>query len=549
MNSKDIRKAWHDFWESQGHKESKPSSLVPDSSDKTVLFNTAWMQPLVPYLMGKPHPMWKRVYNIQKCVRTWDIEDVWDERHLTCFEMMWNWSLWDYFKKEAIEWSYDFLTKYLKIPHDKLWVTVFEWNATIPMDQEAINFWLSKWISPDRIRKLSAKDNFWWPAWEVGPCGPCTEIYYDRWDAYGPADWDLGENDRYTEIWNNVFMEFYKDQTGNYTKLAQQNVDTWMGFERIAMALQDKETIYETDIFESIIRVIEKHTHVTYPALLKKEEKFSTEEKSLTIRFRIIADHIRSSSFILWDWVIPSNEWRGYVLRRIIRRLYLSYAMLMGGENQFDKAFNSFEGFFDDIQQSIIDGLGNSRIELVQNKKTIKEQFMKEIESFQRTIHKWFSYFNESISDKNWQKVITGNDAFKLYDTYWFPIELTLEIAQQKGISVDKEWFANEMETAKEKSRQWTKDAFKRWIDWSKYLDWIPETVFVGYNTTLFENAKLLKEFEVEWKNILIFDKTPFYATGWWQTFDTWSITLDDWRSFTVIDVQKYAGVFLHFVE
>lgn len=554
LTSEQIRDLWKSFWESpeQNHKEVKPASVVPDSADKTVLFTTAWMQQLVPYLVGKPHPLGKRVYNIQKCVRTWDIEDVWDERHLTFFEMMWNWSLWDYFKKEAINWSYNFLTKYLKIEHDRIWATVFQWEGNIPVDEESISYWKWHGIIDAHIRRLSSKDNFWWPAWEVGPCGPCSEMYVDRWPDWGPEDWNIWDNDRYIEVWNDVFMEFYKDENWSYTKLAQQNVDTGMWLERITMVLQWKETVFETDLFEWILKTVEKYTNHQYAPYLKKDKEFNDEERQITKRFRVIADHIRSSVFMIWDWIIPSNEWRWYVLRRIIRRMAYNLDLLNKGVN--------FESFATEIINWIEVKYWKYRKEISINKSSIISTLVKEVEQFRKTIENWIKEFDKIVSeikksDTPNRNYLTWTEAFKLYDTYGLPIDVIEEIAFQKWFTekglhpVPRKDFEIAMEQAREKSREGTKDMFKRWIDWAKYLEWVNTTQFVWYDKLEESDVKLIKEIDVNWQKVLVFDKTPFYAESGGQTWDKWEITLDDGRKFKVIDVQKYAWVFLHFVE
>lgn len=543
LNSEDIRDLWKKFWEdqNQAHKEVKANSLIPDSKDKTVLFTTAGMQQLVPYLMWKPHPLWKRVYNIQKCLRTWDIDEVWDERHLTFFEMMWNWSLWDYFKKEAINWSYEFLTKYLWIEHEKIWATVFagEWN--IPTDEESINIWKSKGIDSNKIRKLSADDNFRGPAGEVGPCWPCSEMYFDRGDDYGPADWKIWENNRYIEIWNDVFMEFYKDEKGQFEKLTQQNVDTWMWLERICMVMQSKETIFETDLFEPIIKTIEKYLNIKYPAYDKQERNFDENEKIITKKIRIITDHLRSAIFLIWDGAIPSNEWRGYVLRRIIRRAYFNIISIK-------KDFNQLDSFLDEILNNICQKYWNYRKDIVINKDNIKITLKKEIQNFENTLEKWLKIFEDYLKEFK-SNILPWDMVFKLYDTYGFPLELTNEIALLKWYKVDMLWFEIEMSKAKQKSRASSKEMFKRWIDWSKHLEWIPQTQFIGYELLNSENIKILKEIEIEGQKIIIFDKTPFYAESGWQTWDRWKVILDDNTELKIKDVQKYAWVFLHFIE
>lgn len=525
-----------------------PSSLVPNSQDKTVLFNTAWMQQLVPYLVGKSHPLWKKVYNIQKCIRTVDIDEVWDYSHLTMFEMMWNWSLWDYFKKEAIEWSYIFVTKYLKLDPNKLAVTVFEWDSDAPRDNVSYEYWKNIWMPEHKISFLWKKDNWWWPAWESWPCWPDTEIFYRVWKQEFPPVESNKKNDdeNWMEIWNNVFMEFYKNDKWEFSKLSQQNVDTWMWFERINMLMQWVNSIYETDLFIELIKIINKFTWIQYPWFSKKDKNFSDQEKNIAKHFRIICDHLRAWAFMIWDWVIPSNEWRWYVLRRLIRRMYYNLILL---KDNID-----FQKFIDETINFIEKKYWNYRNEIILNKKNIIIWLLNEINAFQKTISKWIKMLEEKI--QSWIKKLNWKDIFILYDTYWFPVDLTKEIADSKNIEIDLNWFNYELEQAKEKSRIWSKEMFKKWVDWSKYLNKIEITDFLWYDSLQENNSKLLKEIDIEledWSSkiikVLIFDKTPFYAESWWQTSDTWTIILDDWRKFEVYDVQKYAWVFLHFVR
>lgn len=541
LSSQKIRELWKQFWESNNHKFLTPASLIPDSKDKTVLFTTAGMQQLVPYLVGKPHELWKRVYNIQKCVRTVDIEEVWDHSHLTCFEMMWNWSLWDYFKKESIQWSFEFLTKYLNIPVEKLAVTVFEWDKDAPRDDFSANIWKQVGMPEHKISYLGKKDNWWWPAGETWPCGPDTEIFYRVWkEEFPPLENNKKDNDEdRMEIWNNVFMEFYKDENKKFSQLSQQNVDTWMWFERICMVLQWVNTVYETDLFKWLIWILENYFKITYP-YGKLDLDFTDEEKIFAKRMRIVCDHIRSWAYMIWDGVIPSNEWRWYVLRRLIRRMYYNLLLID------NKNIN-----IDILIPEMINHIGlmywDYRKELNINKESTIKIIIDELSQFQRTINKWLKMLEDIMS--RWATLIEWKDAFTLYDTYGFPIELTREIANSMNFQIDEEWFTQNLELAKEKSRQGTKDMFKRWVDWAKYLEWIPMTQFIWYEQLSYEWVNILKEIEVDWQKVIIFDKTPFYAESWGQTGDSWTLVMDDWKVLKIKDVQKYAWVFLHFVE
>jgi len=543
MKSEDIRKKWKEFWEcpSRNHKELKPASLVPQQ-DKTSLFTVAWMQQLVPYLSWKPHPDGKRLYNIQKCIRTPDIDEIGDERHLTMFEMMWNWSLGDYFKEESLKWSVEFLTKVCGIPLERIWATIFWWNKQLWLweDIQSRKILNKLWIPDERIRAL--EDNWWGPAWEVGPCWPDCEFYVDRWDEFWPADWLMDDNPRYTEIWNNVFMEFYKNSDWSFSKLPQQNVDTWMWLERLAMILQNKNTIFETDLFEGILKSIEKFTEKKYPPFYKNENDLNNQEKQITRRFRIITDHLRWSLFLIADGVIPSNEARWYVLRRLIRRAFYNIYLLNKSTN--------YKNLVYEVANWVKQKYGPFWTNL-NNIEPLVEILLSEIDKFNKTIQKWLKLIEEEILKikQSWEKEISGEILFKLYDTYGFPFELSKEIAEVEKLTVDEKWFKQLLKQAKEKSRQNAKNVFKRWIDWWKYLEWIPPTKFIWYDNLELENPKLLKYFEIEGKKIYVFDKTPFYAESWWQTADKWKIVLDDGTVLNVIDVQNIWGVYLHFIN
>jgi len=572
MLSENIRKEWKKFWEdkARNHKELKPAPLVPQG-DKTSLFTVAWMQQLVPYLSWKPHEDGKRLYNIQKCVRTPDIDEIWDERHLTMFEMMWNWSLGDYFKKESITWSVEFLNKVCNIPLEKIWATIFWWNKELWLweDIEARKILNECWIPDERIRAM--EENWWGPAGEVGPCGPDCEFYVDRWEEFWPADWLMDDNDRYTEIWNNVFMQYYKNDDKSFTELPAQNVDTGMGLERLAMILQNTPTIFETDLFVPIIEVIEKNVWIEYPWRkffyyniknldkneLTREIKTllnSSENSSnlLLKRFRIITDHIRGSLFLISDGVIPSNEGRGYVLRRLIRRAFYNLYLLWKRSEEKKKVKGEFDykSLVKEIYKAVEEKYGPFRTNL-KNNENLANTIIQEMEKFEKTIQKWLKLIEEEIKNikKEWNNKISWEVIFKLYDTYGFPFELTKEIAENENLEIDETWFKKQMQKAKEKSKANAKDVFKRWIDWAKYLEWIQPTEFIGYDSLELENPKVLKYFEVEWNKIYIFDKTPFYAEWGGQTGDRWKLILDDGTELNIKDVKKFAGVYLHFVE
>lgn len=518
MDWKTLRQKREQFRLSKDHKYLPEVSLVA-SKESTAMFNVAWMQQLIPYLAWKTHPVWKRLFNIQKCVRTNDINSVWDASHLTFFEMMWNRSLWDYFKKESVQYSYDFLVNELWFDPKKLAVTVFEWDENAPRDQETADYWLQAWIPADKISFLWADDNRWSPG-PVWPCGPDTEIFYYTWEWLPPLESNVKDDEaNWMEIWNNVFMQFYRDESGNLTKLPHQNVDTGMWFERMCRVLQSKPTIFETDVFQPILDIISKYTWLQY----------TWNER----RFRIITDHIRTASLLLNDWVIQSNVWAWYVLRMIIRRMYYNLMLL--------------KDISDENLKSMLTEIVNFVNEMTRPLKVndVVKSLMDEILTFKNTISRWLKVLDEKLKNLSWNS-LDWKDVFFLYDTCWFPVELTKEICLEKNISIDEEWFKKELENQKERSRSSAK--FQKDIDWSKYLEWIPQTKFIWYTEQSSADCKLLKDFEINWQRILIFDQTPFYAESGWQKWDSGNIVLDNWQKLYIKDVIKYEGVFLHFV-
>ncbi len=430
-----IREEFIKYFEKNGHKQIPSSPIVPEN-DPTVLFNTAGMQPLVPYLMGEKHPYGKRLCDYQKCVRLTDLDEIGDKTHHTFFEMLGNWSLGDYFKKEAIGYSFEFLTKVLNIPLERLAVTVFEGEGKIPRDEVAANRWRELGISEDRIAYLGSKDNFW-IAGESGPCGGDTEIFYFRSNDEIPKKFDP-EDDRWVEIWNNVFMEFYKDENGNISELKQKNVDTGMGLERIVAVLEGVDDNYKSSIWLDVVDKLEKLTDLSYEG----------NEKSM----RIIVDHIRTSVFIAADpaGIKPSNTDQGYILRRLIRR-YIRQARKLGIDINSD---------FDlEIASLIIKKYEKYYSELSENKNSVLEVLANEKKKFSRTLEKGLREFEKLVSNET--KIIDKDVAFKLYDTYGFPIELTLEEASDRGMGVDVDGFYAKFREHQEKSRTASKGKFK----------------------------------------------------------------------------------------
>jgi alanyl-tRNA synthetase len=409
MNRKELIKKYLEFFKSKDHKIIPNASLIP-KDDPTVLFTTAGMHPLVPYLLGQKHPLGKRLANVQKCVRTTDIEEVGNNSHHTFIEMLGNWSLGDYWKKETIEYSLEFLTKVLKIPKEKIHVTCFKGDRNAPKDTESAQIWKSLGIN--KIKFLGKEDNWWGPAGKTGPCGPDTEMFVDN-----------------IEIWNDVFMQYNKTEKGKYEPLKQKNVDTGMGVERTIAILNGFRDNYLTEIWQPIIKQIEKLSG----------KKYKGNEKSM----RIIADHLKASVFIIADGIIPSNTQQGYVLRRLIRRA-IKYGKDIGITN-ISKIAESVFRIYDDYP------------ELGKNREKILKEFGKEEERFRTTIEKGMSRFNKLISRK---KKLSGKDAFLLYQSYGFPIELTEEMARERKIKIDKRGFDKESEKHQKLSRTATKGVF-----------------------------------------------------------------------------------------
>lgn len=433
MNLKDL---YIDFFISKGHKQIPSAPVVPEN-DPSVLFNTAGMQPLIPYLMGQPHPYGKRLVDYQKCIRTNDLDSIGDKTHHTFFEMLGNWSLGDYFKKESIGYSFEFLTKVLNIPIEKLAVTVFKGEGNIPRDDISAQTWKSLGISEDRIAYLGVEDNFW-IAGETGPCGPDTEIFYFRSNDEIPQKFDP-KDDRWVEIWNNVFMEFYKDNSGNITELPKKNVDTGMGYERVVAVLEGVTDNYLSSVWIDIIKKIEELS------------KYSYEENPTSMR--IIADHIRTAVFILGDeaGIKPSNTDQGYILRRLIRRAIRHAKKLEIDEN------SNWEVI---IANMIIDKYAKYYHELTKNKDVILEGLTNEKIKFNKTLAKGLKEFEKITSNLD-TKTLNKDLAFKLYDTYGFPIELTVELAKEQGINVDVEGFKEKFKAHQELSRTASSGKFK----------------------------------------------------------------------------------------
>jgi alanyl-tRNA synthetase len=431
MKSSELKKKYIEFFKEKGHMEIQNSSLIPEN-DPTVLFTTAGMHPLVPYLLGQKHPQGKKLVNNQKCIRTGDIEEVGDDIHLTFFEMLGNWSLGDYWKKEAIELSFEFLTdkKWLGLPKEKLAITLFKGNKQITKDTESAKIWQKFGISEKRIVFLGEKDNFWGPAGKTGPCGPDTEMFYWISKQKPPENFDP-KDPRWVEIWNDVFMQYNKDEKEKYTDLKQKNVDTGFGFERVFTILENKESIYDSSLFKPVMDKINKVTGAGSADNIAK---------------RKIADHLRASTFILNEEISPGNLDQGYVLRRLIRTS-IRHARRLKPKKDYLKS----------IVEVIIEINKKDYPELDKNKSRIIEEILKEEKKFTKGLEKGLRKF-EAIAKKS--KKITGKDSFLLFQSFGFPIEITEELAKEKKIKVDVNSFYEELKKHQELSRTSTKGRF-----------------------------------------------------------------------------------------
>ena len=434
MKAIEIRNKYLKFFERHGHKVVPSAPLIPEN-DPSVLFTTAGMQPLVPYLLGEKHPQGTRITDYQKCLRTVDIDEVGDNRHLTYFEMLGNWSLGDYFKEESIKMSFEFLTKELGIPVEKLYVTCFKGDDDCARDDESARIWKEAGLPEDHIYYYGKEDN-WWIAGEEGPCGPDTEMFYDTGkepcSENCQPSCDCG---KYVEIWNNVFMEFYKHKDGTYTKLKQKNVDTGLGLERMAMLLQGKKTPYDTELFVPIMNKLEE---------LEKIDDIQSR--------RVIAEHLRSSMMIISDGGRPSNIDRGYILRRLIRRMirHMNKLQIDLGEisNLIDINVENLKEMYPDLEK---------------NKETIKQVIIEEKDKFVKTLEKGEREFEKAMKKAKEDKkdIIDGNIVFKLYDTYGFPPEVTKELANENNMKIDLEGFEKLFKEHQEKSRMGASQKFK----------------------------------------------------------------------------------------
>ena len=443
ITANELRQKYIDFFVSKGHKQISGASLIPEN-DPTVLFTTAGMHPLVPYLLGADHPSGKRLCDYQKCIRTGDIDSVGDPNHLTFFEMLGNWSLGDYFKEEMIEYSFEFMTKVLEIPVDKLSVTVFEGDNEVPRDTVAAAKWESLGIPKERIFFMPREDNWWGPAGETGPCGPDSEMFIDTGrPACGPDCKPGCHCGKYFEIWNDVFMGYRKEADGTYHEMERKCIDTGMGIERTIAILQGKKSVYDTEVFQPIIKAIEG---------LSGKKYGESEEDDISIR--IISDHVRTSVFILGDQrgMAPGNVGQGYILRRLIRRA-VRHGKKIGIEGSF----------LPSLAEVVLSLYSSPYPELEEHKDFIFDELKKEEEKFSKTLTNGEKEFEKMLPNllKGQSRTIGGRIAFKLYDTYGFPIELTEELAKEHGFTVDRKGFEEAFEKHQQISRAGAEQQFK----------------------------------------------------------------------------------------
>ena len=522
----ELRKMYLEFFESKGHLKMNSFSLVPHNDNSLLLIN-AGMAPLKPYFTGQEIPPRKRVTTCQKCIRTGDIENVGKTaRHGTFFEMLGNFSFGDYFKKEAISWSWEFLTEVLGMEPDRLYPSVYE------EDDEAFNLWNNMiGIPKERIFRFGKEDNFWEHG--SGPCGPCSEIYYDRGEKYGcgKPDCTVGcDCDRYMEIWNNVFTQFDNDGHGNYTELENKNIDTGMGLERLASVVQDVDSIFDVDTIEALRNKVCEFAGTTYHA---------DENKDVSIR--LITDHIRSATFMISDGIMPSNEGRGYVLRRLIRRA-ARHGRLLGMDGTF----------LAKLSETVIEGSKDGYPELEEKKEFIFRVLTQEENQFNKTIDQGLAILTEMEEElaKKKEKALSGADVFKLYDTYGFPLDLTKEILEEKGYSIDEDGFKVCMEEQRVKARTARKVTNYMGADATVYDEIDPSitTEFVGYDNdsytskiTVLTTDSVVEAIAEGDEATLFVEKTPFYATMGGQQGDT-GVIMTDTAEFVVKDTIKLKG-------
>lgn len=523
----ELRKMYLDFFENKDHMVLKSFSLVPHN-DKSLLLINSGMAPMKPYFTGQEIPPNKRIATCQKCIRTGDIENVGKTaRHGTFFEMLGNFSFGDYFKHEAIAWSWEFLTKVIGLEEDRLYPSIYE------EDEEAFEIWNKEiGITPERIVRFGKEDNFWEHG--AGPCGPCSEIYYDRGEKYGCGDPECTvgcECDRYMEVWNNVFTQFESDGLGNYTELTQKNIDTGMGLERLAVVVQDVDSIFDVDTIKALLQKVCELANVTYK-----------EDANQDVSIRLITDHIRSVTFMISDGIMPSNEGRGYVLRRLLRRA-ARHGRLLGINGKF----------LAKLSETVILESKSGYPELEEKKDFIFKVLTQEEDKFDKTIDQGLTILNEMQEEMKAKglKQLSGENAFKLYDTYGFPLDLTKEIIEEKGLTVDEAGFKSAMEEQREKARTARETTNYMGADATIYeaIDPSVTSSFVGYEhleysskiTVLTTEKEIVEAISDGERGTIFVEETPFYATMGGQAADTGIIKTND-AEFVVEDTIKLLG-------
>lgn len=526
MTSDEIREAFLSFFESKGHKRLPSASLIPD--DPQLMFTVAGMVPFKPIFWGKVEPVYTRVTTCQKCVRTNDIENVGrTPRHHTFFEMLGNFSFGDYFKKEAIEWAWEFVTKVLEMPEEKLWVTIYEY------DDEAFEIWRAIGIPEHKIIRMGKEDNFWGPAGPTGPCGPCSEIHYDTGLEVPVKDGGIptpaNTDGRFIEIWNLVFTEFYQDEEGKLHPLPRKNIDTGAGLERISAMMQGVLWNFDTDLFAPIIERIQNVLSVKYKEDPKKD-----------VSIRVIADHVRAVTFMIADGVLPSNEGRGYVLRRVLRRA-LRHGVLLGAK----------EPFLYKIVESVVQKMGHIYPEIVEKRSFVENIVKAEELKFISNLSRGLELVQKIIETKG---KITAEDAFKLYDTYGFPIDILRDIAQENNYELDEKGFEAYLEQQRERSRKAQGEV--EFAQKTGYETLDVETVFVGYDTMESEGTVLKIKKDGEFvDNVessepilceIVLDVTPFYAEKGGQVSDKGTITWEHGKFEVEYVYNPVEGIIVH---
>jgi len=534
MGVNEVREKFLSFWESKGCLRHESYSLVPPANDKSLLLIAAGMAPLKPYFAGVEEPPRHRMTTCQKCIRTNDIDNVGHTaRHATYFEMLGNFSFGDYFKHESLNWGWEFVTgeDWLAIPKDKVWATVYE------DDDEAYNIWKDEIGMPEeRIVRLGKDDNFW----EIGtgPCGPCSEIYYDRGPEYGCGKPDCKPGcdcDRYMEFWNHVFTQFDRQEDGSYLELEHKNIDTGMGLERMACIMQGVDSIYNVDTMQAILQEVCRLANIEYHDGHAKTD----------VSLRIITDHIRAVSFMICDGVLPSNEGRGYILRRLLRRA-ARHGKLLGIKGTF----------LAELSDKVVETSGDAYPDLVARHDYIKKILKIEEDKFAATIDKGSEILDQYIAESKaaGEKLLSGDKCFTLYDTYGFPIELTQEIAEDEGFEVDVDGFKAKMEAAKEMARNARNDEDNEgWLDESVMYKDMPQTEFAGYESLAIDAKVIgivrgmssLKSAGEGEEVRIVLDRTPFYGEGGGQIGDTGVLENDGFNA-AVTDTIKVNGVYVH---